>query len=1007
MTATQESITTIGSTTRVSAYSRHIGRVGALAAALGIGLMVATSPGIASADSTSTAPSTEGGTDKTTESSSTGTAGAGTGATGTGTGTAVSTTESSNPGATSSAATGTASTTTEKANTSGATSSSIQVAPGVTISANSIKIGSKTITLGMGGLKPPNSAKPSVAEEVTAPEGGAAPVVSAPATGQTISTLVKTESKSANFANANATTSSLITSSPALKSPVAVVDDALNTVKQLSAKVVESKPVASVQEFTATTASNALTLPTANAAVSPVTPSPASAARITTGAVGFLNQVVTNLLNPFLAPAPTNTPEPVSPVVWAVLGWVRRNLFNQAPTFSKPVTSVQTGQTVTGSLGAADPEGDPLTYTVTDATQTGASTWKTAKGGTVTIDQAKGTYSYTPANINYDAPQTDSFTVSVTDGNKINLLGLATPRTDVKKIEVEVKPPTVERVILKMPGSVTGPVNPRFSEDGKVIYFSGSPAVAGVATTGVRKEIYQINADDVDGSTVKCVTCGATTTETLNLEKPVPFTDGSGRIIVLINRPHPPFGASPTYSVFEPAGYNGVGSPARIVPIVTPDGGGANPPPGPLAQIFPDGIVDRQREMRVSPDGGHVLFTRIVVGPTGNFQALPIVGDLAPNATGDGYVIKNAVVVWPTGEGKQWTHDGKGVIIQGGTVDAGNIDDIYVDLSGQTGQPLFPGDPNWKGTRVTGNPDYDEDIDMSPNNQWITVGSTRGFNALTPMTQIQRENFLPVYLAGVYTLYADDQKRNVSNQNWAVAVEDDLNGENGIRLFVQDDPSTPADEGDGYASRSMPSWNPDGTAVTFWESGTNESTYQVPITESRLVIAKLKYTTSTGVPLTAEQQKTVFNPAAFKPLNTYVAVTTPLPAGGASGTVYNGPNGGTAKVVDVFNPTTFKTTRTVTYTNYVNEDGLVLRGFESATYGPDQNSVLYNAEIEVFDATTGAKRGYLHAKDVTNQIFPTQTISAGADGRGIESSLDGNKQFIPDLQKAEDAKTGA
>ena len=44
MTATQESIMTIGSTTRASVYSRHIGRVGALAAALGIGLMVATSP---------------------------------------------------------------------------------------------------------------------------------------------------------------------------------------------------------------------------------------------------------------------------------------------------------------------------------------------------------------------------------------------------------------------------------------------------------------------------------------------------------------------------------------------------------------------------------------------------------------------------------------------------------------------------------------------------------------------------------------------------------------------------------------------------------------------------------------------------------------------------------------------------------------------------------------------------------------------------------------------------
>ena len=148
--------------------------------------------------------------------------------------------------------------------------------------------------------------------------------------------------------------------------------------------------------------------------------------------------------------------------------------------------------------------------------------------------------------------------------------------------------------------------------------------------------------------------------------------------------------------------------------------------------------------MRPSPDGTHVLFTRIVFGQTGNFQALPIVGELTAN--GDHYDVTNAVVVWPTGESKQWTPDGKGVIIQGGAIEAGNVDDIMVDLSGQTGDILYPGSP-FRGTRVTGNLDYDEDIDMSPNKQWITVGSTRGFEALTPMTRIVRQNFLPVYVA--------------------------------------------------------------------------------------------------------------------------------------------------------------------------------------------------------------------------------------------------------------------
>jgi hypothetical protein len=56
-------------------------------------------------------------------------------------------------------------------------------------------------------------------------------------------------------------------------------------------------------------------------------------------------------------------------VLWAVLGWVRRTLFNQTPTIAyNPTTTVQTGQTVTGNIGATDAEGDTLTSTVTRCT---------------------------------------------------------------------------------------------------------------------------------------------------------------------------------------------------------------------------------------------------------------------------------------------------------------------------------------------------------------------------------------------------------------------------------------------------------------------------------------------------------------------------------------------------------------------------------------------------------------------------------------------------------------
>ena len=272
------------------------------------------------------------------------------------------------------------------------------------------------------------------------------------------------------------------------------------------------------QTFSASAARSANTVSTLEAAA-PVVPSAVSPV---VGVVGFLNSVVTNLLTPFLSPAP-NTPDPLTPVVWAVFAFVRRNFFNEAPTITYNPT--QTGQTVTGTL-ATDPEGDALTYTVTGATQVNETTWVTDTG-TFTINKATNTFTYTPNDIDYDGVQTDSFTVSVTDG-KTNLLSLfGVPHTDTEKINIAVQPPTVERVILNMPADITKPVNPRYAEGGQSIVFAGTPVAGG------RQEIYQI---DIDGTDATCLTCGlaaptvAGTNPALpiNIQKPVPFYDGTG-----------------------------------------------------------------------------------------------------------------------------------------------------------------------------------------------------------------------------------------------------------------------------------------------------------------------------------------------------------------------------------------------------------------------------------------------------------------------------------------------
>lgn len=634
--------------------------------------------------------------------------------------------------------------------------------------------------------------------------------------------------------------------------------------------------------------------------------------------MGFLNGVVTNLLNPFLAPAPS-TPDPFTPVVWALLAFVRRNFFNEAPAIAgTPVPTLQTGQTVTGNIGATDPESDALTYIVTEG----------PKHGALVIDHATGNYTYTPDDIDYDATQLDSFIVTVSDG-RANLLGLlGQSHTTRANVEVSVLNPAVERVILNLPDTIASPANPRYATDSRSIYFAGQP------TAGGRAEIYQI---DVDGTGLRCITCGVSTTETGNLAKPVPVNDGSGRVLLLVNVD----GQRPRYSMIED-GVNG----RVIVPITTPPGGGF--------------AIDKQREMRVSPDGTKVLFTRIVIGPNNLLQALPIVGTL--NRTATGYEVLDARVVYPTGEGKQWTPDGKGVLILGGQFDAGNVDDIEVDLA--TGE----------AHRITANLDYDEDLDMSPNRQWIAIGSTRGLDALTPMTRIVRQNFLPVYVgAPVYLSYA--LPMNVSNQEWAVALEDELKGENGIPLF---------DTGDGYTARSMPSWSTAGDTVTFWESSVTDPSV------SRLVIANLKYTTSVG-PVAADTSTP--NPTWAPNLGTYVPATTPLPPLGS----YAGAGGGTAVVSEAPDPVDgTRTIRTVTYTDYVNEDGLILNGTESADYNASQVAVHYLADVTV----TGTHTGSLKA-DATINAFQ-QSLTGY-----ITSTIDGDVQSLPDPAAAELAQQSA
>jgi hypothetical protein len=293
---------------------------------------------------------------------------------------------------------------------------------------------------------------------------------------------------------------------------------------------------------------------------------------------------------------------------------------------------------------------------------------------------------------------------------------------------------------------------------------------------------------------------------------------------------------------------------------------------------------------------------------------------------------------------------------------------------------------------------------MSPNLKWIAVGSMRTYDALTPMTRIVRPPFLPAQIQGaVYEAYrGTGNSTNVSNQEWLVAIEDELKGENGIPLFVDDDPNTPENEGDDYNARSMASWNATGDAVAFWEAQAAPLGAPNPHV-SRLVIANLKYTTSVGP---VEGDLATPHPTWAPKLSESVPTTVALPPVGT----HPGAGGGTATITEVADPTNSGATlRTVTYVDYVNVDGLVLNGSESTSATASQNTIRYTADITVTGAHTGYLRGDVTINKLTRTVTPAVAGTNTPDDPGsmIRSSLDGDLLVLLDPNRIAETRTNA
>jgi YVTN family beta-propeller protein len=141
-------------------------------------------------------------------------------------------------------------------------------------------------------------------------------------------------------------------------------------------------------------------------------PNPVSVvAGIVSGALAWLG------LNPQLTDGPAAPVEP--PLMWGLLEWVRRQvqhtLFNRTPTtaYNPAGNSYSEAGVITGNLHALDPDGDPLSFTVS----------QDPEHGSVVVNR-DGTFTYTPDD-DFARIGADTFTINVDDGAAYRLSGPA------------------------------------------------------------------------------------------------------------------------------------------------------------------------------------------------------------------------------------------------------------------------------------------------------------------------------------------------------------------------------------------------------------------------------------------------------------------------------------------------------------------------------------------------------------------------------------------------------
>lgn len=507
--------------------------------------------------------------------------------------------------------------------------------------------------------------------------------------------------------------------------------------------------------------------------------------------------------------------------------------------------------------------------------------------------------------------------------------GSSTP-TEVDEASTTSAPPAeLERTIVPVPDDVLGARYAAWSADGDAIVFSATPAGSDEI------EVYRMAED---GSDVACLSCEADGATDAALLKAIPFSDGerillrAGEQTPLTNADHVVLECSPSVADC---------TTAKIVPIEIP----AKDDPA---------VQQPQRELRLAPDGQTVGFSQVRTASDGSTAFVASVGTL--RRTDEGYVIDDSRVVSRLGELKNFTPDGRSVLISAFTSlpdRAADPDIVRIDLA--TGEQQD----------VTDNGDYDEDISFSPDMERYAVFSARGTGLFETVSQVRRPNDIGPGIEALFAyLFANHRKELL--EPWVVPVGAEQDGEMGQLL-------NPGSLDDGWDARTLVGWHPDGDRVLFWED--RGDPYAAPEPEgTRIVVVRV------GDPAGPSKRSDAASPTPDWAPELAGYVPDPLPIAPSR----DGEVSGRVTVEHTPSPDTPGAgTITVTYEDFSDDGEWIIDGTESAAYdGGLTGASAYRADLVV----SGDHEGYLKAD---------ATISPGSIDGTIESEVDGRVLRLP------------